>query len=417
MSMALDTWLEVWEVVRRNRLRTLLTMGGVFWGMFMLLLMAGFGKGLERGVANSLGGRSSNAVFVWAQRTSLAYRGMSPGREVDFKNADLPAIRNEVSGIEVLVPRMQLGGFRTRNEIIGNGKTGAFQVMGDAPELKRIQPMSIRSGRFINPLDMEQERKVAVVGAQVAKEFWGEIDPVGDSIQCNGVWFRVVGVFDSRQSGDTGERAENTIHIPFATFQRAFNIGDSVGWIALTGQPDASAVALEKEVRQLLAKRHRIHPEDEPAIGSYNAEEEWRQLQATFAGIRLFVVIVGSFTLLSGVVGVSNILLVTVRERTSELGLRRALGATQGQVVRMILREAMVLVGVAGYAGLVIAVAFLELSRWLIGADNPTLGNPQVELELVLISGICLVFAGALAAWVPARRAAAISPVEALRAE
>lgn len=417
MSMLLDTWLEVWEVVRRNRLRTLLTMGGVFWGMFMLLLMAGFGKGLERGVANSLGGRSSNAVFVWSQRTSLAYRGMRPGREIDFKNADLPAIENQVQGIDVLVPRMQLGGFRNRTEIVGNGKTGAFQVMGDAPDLQKIQPITLTSGRFINPLDMEQERKVAVIGAQVAKEFWGKADPVGDSIQCNGVWFRVVGVFDSRQSGDTGERAENTIHIPFATFQRAFNIGDSVGWIALTGQPEASAIALEEEVRAVLAKRHRIHPEDEPAIGSYNAEEEWRQLQATFAGIRLFVVIVGSFTLLSGVVGVSNILLVTVRERTSEIGLRRALGATQSQVVRMILREAMVLVGVAGYAGLVIGVAFLELSRWLVGPDNPTLGNPQVELNLVLISGICLLFAGALAAWVPARRAAAISPVEALRAE
>ncbi|MED5371159.1 MAG: ABC transporter permease [Myxococcota bacterium] len=413
---ALDGWIEVWEVVRTHRVRSLLTMGGVFWGMLMLLLMAGFGRGLEQSVSSSLGGRGTNAVFMWGRHTSLPYKGNKPGRPVDFNNSDVQALQTQLGALEYMAPRNQLGGWRSRNEVVGNSNSGSFQVMGDVPEFSRIQPMRMRQGRFLNPLDMEQERKVAVIGAQVAAELWGRRDPTGEPLRINGVWFVVVGVLESRLSGDQSERAESTIHIPFTTFQRTFNVGDEVGWLTFTAAADASALELEQQARAILAARHGIHPDDEPALGSHNSEAEWRQLQATFKGIRAFVVVVGAFTLLSGVIGVSNILLVTVRERTAEIGLRRALGATAREVVGMILREAMVMVGVAGYAGLVVGVGLLELLRRLL-ADSESFGDPQVGLPLVASAGLSLLFAGAIAAFLPARRAAAISPVEALRSE
>jgi putative ABC transport system permease protein len=415
---AVDRWLEVIEVVRRNRLRTALTMLGVFWGMFMLLLMAGFGNGLEDGVRRTLGGSATNAVFVWGQATSLPYKGLQPGREVDFVNEDVGALKT-LPGAEIVAPRGMLGGFRNRGEVRAEGRSGAYQVAASVPEYRHIEAMTLIEGRFVNPLDLRDARKVAVIGAMVADELFETRGPevLGRSIQIRGVWFQVVGVLQSRVPGDRGERNESTVHIPLATYQQAFNQGDRIGWFALTATPDSSGAELEEAARALLSERHAVHPEDAPALGSYNAEEEFRRMQRTFAGIRLFVGVVGVLTLLSGVFGVSNILLITVRERTAEIGLRRALGARRRSIVAMILREALMLTGLSGYAGLVAGVGVLTLASTLLGPDHEVLGDPQVDLDLALLAGGALLVAAALAALVPARHAAAISPVEALRNE
>lgn len=412
----LDRWVEVLEVVRRNRLRTALTMLGVFWGMFMLLLMVGFGQGLEQGVQRTLRGSATNAVFIWGRETSLPHAGMQPGRPVDFANADIAALK-ALPGVHIVAPRNMLGGFRNRAEVRAGSETGAYQVAGSAPEYRQIEPMEIVSGRFVNRPDMADRRKVAVIGAMVADELFEGQEALGQAIQIQGVWFRVVGVMKSRAPGDRGERADSTVHIPFATYQQAFNQGDRVGWFALTATADSSGALVEEQARALLAERHRIHPEDEPAMGSYNAEEEFRRVEQTFVGIRGFVFVVGALTLLSGAFGVSNILLITVRERTAEIGLRRALGARRRSVVAMILRESLILTGVSGYAGLVAGVAALALAGGLLGSDHDVLGDPQVDLTVAAVAGVALLLAALMASVVPARLAVSITPVDALRTE
>jgi putative ABC transport system permease protein len=412
----LDRWVEVLEVIRRRRLRAGLTMLGVFWGMFMLLLMAGFGRGLEEGVHRTLSGSVTNAVFIWGRETSLPHQGMQPGRSVDFDNDDVAALKG-LPGADIVAPRNMLGGFRSRDGVRAGNKVGSFQVAGSAPEYRFIEAMDVIDGRFVNPLDMEQRRKVAVIGVMVADELFERRDVLGESIEVRGVSFQIVGLIKSRSPGDRGERGDSTVHIPFATYQQAFNQGDRVGWFALTADPTSSGSKLEVDARALLSERHQIHPEDEPAMGSFNAEEEFVRVQKTFIGIRGFVAVVGALTLLSGAFGVSNILLITVRERTAEIGLRRALGARRRSIVAMVLREALVLTGVSGYAGLVFGVAVLAVAGKLLGDDHDVLGNPQVDLTVAAVAGVALILAAVMAAIVPARQAAAISPVDALRNE
>ena len=296
----LDAWQEIWGTVRRNRLRAVLTAFGVFWGVFMLLGMLGFGNGLERGVASTMGNFATNAVHVWGRRTSLPYMGMKPGREVDYVTADVEALRAEVEGVRHVAPRLAYGGYRGSATVRVGTEVGNYNVMGDAPVYKEIQPMVMDGGRFINQLDMERERKVAVVGRVIVNELFDGKDPVGQWIDIGGVWFKVVGHFHSPNAGDAGERVSSTIHVPFATYQRAFNAGDRVGWFAITGVDDLPGSELEARVRTVLMRRHRVHPDDEPAIGSWNTEREFGKINALFSGIRVFVWVVGTATLLSG---------------------------------------------------------------------------------------------------------------------
>ncbi len=413
-----DLWQEVAETVRRNRLRTLLTMLGVFWGMLMLVVMYGFGSGLEAGVRKTLGNNASNAVWVWGQRSSMPYRGNQPGRWVQFEVDDIDAIAARVDGLEYLCPRNQLGGWRSDNVVRHGDKTGSFNVMGDVPEYRFVQPITLERGRLLNRRDLEDRRKVAIIGVQVRDELFGRgVDPVGDAIEIQGVWFQVVGLFSSPASGDEGDRQASAVHVPFTTFQQAFNMGDRIGWMAFTALPDHSAAKVEEEVRAVLAERHGLHPDDEPAIGSYNAEEDFQQVRNTFAGIRAFVWLVGTATLLTGVFGVSNILLVSIRERTPEIGIRRAVGATPASIVRQVLVEALVLTATAGWAGLVCGVALLEGAAVLIGDNAEMMGRPGIDLDVALVAALILTVGGVLAGLFPALRASEIRPVEALRAE
>lgn len=412
----LEPWIELGLVLSRHKLRTALTALGVFWGMFMLLLMTGFGSGLEQGVQRSLGGWATNAVFVWGRRTSMPHAGLQPGRNIGFENADAVAI-SELDDVAVIAPRTQLGGWRGRNEIRGNGNIGEFQVMGDVPEIRVVNPVELTAGRWLNPLDMDERRKVAVIGSQVRDELYRGVDPVGMNLLVNGVAFLVVGVFESPLDGDAGERAASTIHVPLSSFQQAFHTGDRLGWITFVGHDHVSGIELEAQVRSLLYERHSIHPDDEPALGSYNAEDEFSKIQNTFAGIRLFVAVVGSLTLLGGVFGVSNILLISVKERTREIGLRRAVGAPVRSILAMVIREALVITLVSGYLGLVCGVALLEGVAVWVGDSHEVLGDPQIDLTVAAVAGGALVLGALLAGFVPARRAAAIHPVEALRAE
>ncbi|MFT4621823.1 MAG: putative ABC transport system permease protein [Myxococcota bacterium] len=415
--MDLDIWRELAHTLGQNRLRTGLTAAGVFWGMFMLLLMLGFGDGLQAAVAGKMRGGVTNSVFTWGQRTSQPFAGYQPGRPIQFDSGDIEPMR-ALPGVQAVSPRSQLGGYRDGNVVTHGTKSSNLQVMGDDPFFAQVQPMRMLGGRWINPLDVDERRKVAVIGKLVVDELYarGE-EPLGSSVSVNGVHFTVVGVFAARANSDRADRQESTVHIPFTTFQQAFNQGDRIGWFAIVGAPEADGEALEGDIRALLARRHQFSPDDRMAVGAWNSAREFGRIQNLFAGIRAFVWFVGTATLLSGVVGVSNILLITVRERTPEIGLRRAIGATPASVVGLVLLEAVVLAGVAGYAGLVAGVAALEVVGWVVGESNAVLGNPQVDLGVALSALAILAVSSLFGGLLPAQRAAAIQPVEALRAE
>ena len=412
-----DGWLEVAEVARRNKLRTGLTAAGVFWGMFILIVMLGFGDGLETGVTGRMGGSATNAVFIWGQTTTKAHRGRRSGRSIVFRNGDIPAVQ-DIPGVHHVAPRNQLGGYRDAANVVRRGKTGSYAVMGDVPALRHIQPMNVERGRFLNELDIRDERKVVVLGRTVVEELFepGE-QPIGQAIRVFGVSFVVVGVVASSRGDDRGDREDSTVHLPLSTFQKAFNYGDRIGWFAITGYPEVPASTIEEQTRRVLAERHDVAVGDNIAFGSFNAQREFSMLFNLFFAIDAFVWFVGAMTLLAGVVGVSNIMLVTVRERTKEFGLRRAVGATPGDIVAMVLKEAVVLTAVAGYAGIVVGVAFLELVDAVIGDGGEYFAHPAVDLRVAVVAGVLLVFFGALSGVLPAVRAAAIHPVVALRSE
>lgn len=416
----LDNWQEIYASLAKNRLRTALTAFGVFWGIFMLMLLLGSGRGLENGVNSDFTGSATNSFYVWTQRTSKPYRGLPAGRRFQLSNSDTEAIRREVPEAAVIAPRNQLGGFRGGNNVTRGVKAGAFNVMGDYPEIMDIQPIRILEGRFLNDLDLDEGRKVAVIGSRVKELLFAEgEDAIGDHVKINGVYFKVIGVFGPRSTGEQAIRDAETIYAPFTTFQRAFNFGDQLGWYAITSQPKHSAAAVEEKVLALLRSRHRVHPDDTRALGSWNTEEEFRKVQGLFGGIRMLIWIVGVGTLAAGVIGVSNIMLIVVKERTKEIGLRRAIGATPVAIVGQILLESIVLTGSAGYLGLLAGIGLVEGVRIGLesaGVNAQMFQNPGVSFGNATLALLILVVSGLLAGMIPARRALSISPVEALHA-
>ncbi|MCA9676766.1 MAG: ABC transporter permease [Kofleriaceae bacterium] len=414
----LDRWLEIWSTLKANRLRTVLTALGVWWGIFMLVVMVAFGSSLRAGVSRNFAGLATNSVFVWGQRTSMPYGGLQPGRHVEYDTADIAALRR-IEGIQYLAPRNQLGGFRGGFNVTYGTKTGNFGVMADYPEVQYVQTPLVLAGRFLDDGDLDERRKVAIIGKGVYEQLYAPgAEAIGTYIKISGVYFQVIGVTGSLRTGGEGDRDLNMITIPFTTFQQAFHAGDRVGWFAIVAKPEYGAAKIEAEVRRVLAERHKIAPDDDQAIGSFNAEKEFGKIQTVFWAIDIVLWIVGVMTLLAGMIGVSNIMLISVKERTKEIGLRKALGATPWSIVAMIVSETVALTTVAGYLGVVGGVAAVEGLGWLIAhmPDSP-LGPPQIGLSTAWQATGLLVVAGLIAGLMPAAHAASIQPVEALRAE
>jgi len=415
----LDHWQEIRVALTRNRTRTALTAFGVFWGIFLLMVMLGSGSGLRKGVLKGFADGATNSFFLWTQRTQKPFAGMPAGRSIRLTNADVEAIREKVPEVEVVAPRNQLRGFGGGNNVSRGRKTGAFSVMGDYPEIRRVQPLRIEAGRFLNPIDVGESRKVAVIGTRVRELLFsrGE-EPIGDSIVIGGVYFQVVGVFASPRTGDNADRDAQTIFVPFTTFQRAFNYGDRVGWMAIISRSDVPASVAEEKVLSLLRSRHKVAPDDLRAFGHFNLEEEFAKIQGLFSGIRLLVWIVGIGTLAAGVIGVSNIMLIIVRERTKEIGIRRALGAKPSAVVSQIVSESVILTSLAGYLGLVAGIALVVgIGKLLPPGGAGMFLDPDVGVGEALQALAILVAAGVLAGLAPAQRALAVSPTVALRSE
>lgn len=409
----IDKWQEILHTIRKNKLRTIITMLGVAWGIFMLVILLGAGKGFENGV-NKQFDIAKNAVFVWSQRTSIEYKGLKPGRFIRFTNDDVFAIRNEIPEMGVVAPRNQLFGSFTVNR---DTKSASFSVFGEYPDYTKVRPTIITDGRFINDLDIKDRRKVCVIGKRVQELLFkdGE-NPMGQYIKVKGVSFKVVGVFKGVAKGDDAQQEAETIFLPSTTLQYTFNQLNTVHFFALTPKDGVPAKIIETKVKNLLAKRHYVHPDDVKAFGSANVEEEFQRVQGLFFIIGAFSWFVGILTIVAGVVGVSNIMLIVVKERTKEIGIRKALGATPMSIISLILQESIVITSLAGYVGLIGGIGVLELVN-STGAEGPFFSNPEVDLQAAIAATVTLVVSGTLAGLIPAKRAASVRPVVALSEE
>lgn len=418
-----DKWNEIIEALSANPFRTLITAFGVFWGIFILVILLSASQGLQNGIKRQMGGLSTNTMFMWAGATSKPYKGLPQGRSYNFKNGDVEAIKRDVNGLLYVSPRNQLGGFRGSNNVVRGTKTGAYNVYGDYPEFILQQPMDILQGRFINYGDIENKRKIAVIGEGVIRELYapGE-DVLGSYIKVQGINFLVVGVYKSISNmGGDAEESQKQVFIPFSTFQQAFNFGDIVGWMTITAQDDKPITELKEQVFTLLKNRHSIDPTDERAIGHFDLYQEFKKINGLFAILTAVSYIVGIFILGSGIIGIVNIMLIIVKERTQEIGIRRALGATPATIIKQILTESVVLSLIAGMAGIIFAsVVLCAVNFALEQAPNSNeipIVNPSVSLGVVVIALLILVVSGLLAGLIPAITAIKVKPIDALRTE
>jgi len=418
----LDRWQEIFIALKQNKVRTFFTAFGVFWGIFMLVIMLGSGQGLQNGVNKDMGDLATNSFFVWSRQTTMPYKGFPRGRWFRFNNSDTEALKKNITEIQYIAPRVH--GFTrncNNNNTIRGERTGSFDINGDYPDYNKIDPVEIISGRFINELDIRNERKVAVIGIRVVEEMFeaGE-DPIGQYLQISGVYYKVVGTFRSKKTNQQAQDDNQNISIPFTTLQKAYNLGDMVGFYSITSKPGVPASELETKVKSFLKERHNVHPDDQRAVGSFNLENEFRKMTNLFAGISGLIWIVGIGTLLAGVIGISNIMLIVVKERTKEIGIKRAVGATPANIISQIISESVFLTTFAGYFGLALGVALLELINYLLikfGAESDMFANPGIDFNKAVTALVILVISGMFAGMVPAKRAVSIKPVKALHDE
>ena len=419
-----ELWSEIWQVLRSNRLRTLLTASGIFWGVFILIVMLGFGNGIQAGVNKSMSGYATNALYLWGQATSTPWQGLPPGREINLDNEDTDALMAKVPGFSTLAPRVRLARFRGRSDVVSGNKITDAEISGDVPEYRNVLPMTLKYGRFINPIDIDQKRKVAVIGERIHRDLFGEgVDPVGLQIQIRRISFTVVGVFKPRRYGNNRERMGSLVMTPISTFQQVFNYGEEIGFYAMVPEPGLRSKDVAADMRQLLKQRHRVAPADNRAFGNWNSETEFLRIERLFIGIRAFIWTVGLATLLAGVLGVSNIMMIAIRERRREFGIRKSIGATPRSVLTMVLAETTFLVGVSGFMGLLaglfalfIVDVFTRPITKSVDADV-LFDTPVIDLKIAIAAIVALAVASLLATLIPARHAMKINPVEALRAE
>ena len=407
----IDRWEEIFSTIRKNKLRTFLTGFSVAWGVFMLIILLGSGRGLENGVRDQFNSSAVNTLWVWGGETTIPYKGLKPGRDISFENEDFDIINREVKGIEYIAGRT----FVWRNNTISyKNEYGNFDIRSVHPDYGKIEKLIIHEGRYINQFDIEQNRKVTSIGTAVQQALFKGESAVGKYIQVSGIPFKVVGIFEDDDGQQDNQRV---IYIPITTAQKVFLGEDEIGTLAVTvaSSEIEDSKRMEDEIRTQMALAHRFDKEDENAMFIWNGVQELKQFLDLFAAIRLFVWVIGIGTIIAGIVGVSNIMMIAVKERKKEIGIRKALGATPNSIVLLIMQESMFITGLAGYIGLVMGVGLLELVSPYIQSEF--FRNPDANLQVAIGATIMLVIAGTIAGAVPARRAASIKPVDALKDE
>lgn len=411
-----DRWSEIWNTLSRNKLRSFLTMFGVGWGIFMLVVMLGMGNGLSNAVMGGFKDFATNTCFLWTMPTTKPYAGFQRGRDFNFDNTDIEIIRRNVAGIDICSPQLQLGGWQGGNNVSYKSRTAAFSIYGSEPEIIQVEALDIARGRFLNHADLREGRKVCVIGRQAVERLFEQEDPLGKYVKISGVYFQVVGVTQKRSSAEMGENPEAKIYVPFTTFQKAFNSMNVVHWFTIVGRPGEDVARIEKEVKALMARKHKVDPTDDSAFGSFNLQDMYNKMNGLFLGITALSWVVGVFSLLAGIIGISNIMLVSIKERTKEIGIRRSIGATPRRITGQIIQEALTLIFIAGYFGLLAGVGVLEGVNAAMG-DSDFFKRPGVDIKVALVAFTIMLAAGVLAGLFPATRALRIKAVDALRAE
>ncbi len=404
-----DSWREIYEVLRKNKSRTIITMIGVSWGIFLLIALLGAAKGFENSFEKNMGGMATNSVFVWTQVTSKPFKGFQKGRPVRLFFSDVEILKKSIKGIEYIAPRNQ-----TNGNVAHKFQTGSYNISGDYPILDKVTKKNLLYGRFLNTNDIDKNKKVAVISKQVYEQlFEKEANPVGEYIEINNANFKVIGVFKPSKTINFGDE----IHIPFTTFQQIYNQGNKIGWMMITGKKAFDIKQLEADIKLQLKTLHKVHPEDTRAFGSYNLGETFKKISGFLFGMQFLTVFVGLATLLAGVFAIGNILLITVKERTKEIGIRRALGAKPWEIKTQIILESIVLTILAGIIGIIGGAFVLFLMNTFSNGPDATLLNSSVEIKTVLAALTILVVLGSLIGMIPASRAVSIKPIEALRVE
>lgn len=415
-----DRWKEIIEVLTGNWFRTVLTAFGVFWGILILIILLAAGKGLENGIKADFGDIATNTMFMWSRNTTKEYQGLPKGRSYNFKLEDVESINQEVPNLRFISPRNQLGGFRGANNVVRGLHTGAFNVYGDFPEIINQDPMTITSGRFINQSDINEKRKIAIIGEGVRSELYekGE-EVIGTYLKIQGVNFMVIGTYKKKTNDGDGEEGQKQIFVPFTAFSQAFNRGNDVGWMAITANDGTSITSVKEKIVSVVKRNRKIHPDDQRAVGYFDLYEQYNRVESLFGAMRFIAYFVGILVLLSGIIGVSNIMLIVVKERTKEIGIRRALGEPPASIRKQILLESIFLTIISGMLGIVFGALFIFGINALLDSAGPVdmFMNPSVSLGVVVGALFILVVSGLLAGFIPAQSAIKVRPIEALRTE
>lgn len=406
-----DTWQEVYDSLTKNKLRSVLTMVGVWWGILLLIGLLGAARGLENSFNRLFGDFATNSVFVIGGTTSMPFKGFQEGKRVKLTLSDTKKIEENVEGIEFVVPRNINQALVVRNFLSGN-----FGIAGDFPLLDKVQKKKLLNGRFINQTDIDENRKVTVISEDVYKQlFEKDEEAIGELVKINNINFTVIGIFDV---GNVNMGPSDDMHIPFSTFQQIYNQGENIGWMMITGKPESDIVQIEKDAQLLIKNLHSIHPDDNRALRGFNLGKEFAKITGFLTGMQFLTWFVGIATLIAGVFAIGNILLIAVKERTKEIGVRRALGATPFEIKRQIVVEAVFITLVAGLMGIISGGWILILLDSAFGqGDDATLVNASVSIGVVFFALLILVTLGTLIGLIPAFKATSVKPIEALREE
>ena len=407
-----DTWQEIYGSIRKNKVRTAITIIGVLWGIFLLVVLLGAARGMENGFNKLFGNFATNSVFVWTQSTDTPFKGFQEGRRFRLTMNDIQVLNSEYKDeIKLLAPRNQ-----TNNLIIKDFKSGDFRVSGDYPVLDKIQKKQLIYGRFLNENDIQNIAKVTVISEDMYKQLFDKEEfPIGQYVKINSISYQVIGVY---KPSNTIDFDGDTAYIPFTTFKKVYNTANKVDWMMITANEGTNIEQMEKDILLTLKGLHKVHPEDERAFGSVNLGKEIGKVTGFLTGMQFLTWFVGIATLIAGVFAIGNILLITVKERTQEIGIRRALGATPKSIRQQIILESVFLTTIAGMLGIIFGSLVLFLIDTAIGqGDDAVLINPTVNIPIILIAFATLIVLGTLIGLIPAHMATVVRPIEALREE
>ena len=414
----LDRWTEIWVTITRNKTRSLLTCFGVFWGILMLVILLGSGRGMQNGIMRSVNGFATNSAFFFADRTSESYKGFNKGRQWDMRNRDVESIRREVKELSAISPI--IWGNSSDKNIVYGMMSGTFNVKGVHPDYFQIETQKLFHGRLLNEVDERERRKVCLIGTKVKEVLFKEEDPCGSYIRVNGIYYQVVGVVQQRASGvNIGGRSEECVFLPFSTMQQTLNQGDIIHFLCVAAKPDVQMLPVINKIKSIIKEQNFISPTDPQAVSAINLAAQFETFNNVFLGIDILIWIVGVGTLLAGIIGVSNIMMVTVKERTKEIGVRRTLGAKPWNIISQIMSESLLITAMAGLMGLTVGVFLLDVVDQLIGdpVGETMLLHPAVSIQVALAATFILLMAGLLAGLIPAWRAMQIKAIDAIREE